>query len=567
MEESRQGGTVDHPQQDYTHYNFDEEYDLDRVPYWFFGAGHTAPGYPHKPLYEWTWVNHCNRGFRYAADKLSLPYSLGLDFRSYFGYELIRCGLPSEKVKKERSSTFREGISPMIENFDELYNQSNEELMGYYRELKVFDVENASWFELELLLERLMDLDKRMWEIHMYFNCGLGAVYCLFEDLCRELLDIDDKHPLFLKLLAGFHNKGIEVDRKMFVLSQRIKELGLVDLFSGRETASELFPKVETSENGRQWLKEFNAFLWEDGWRSNLFFEYETSWIEDPTPAIITMRQFLKYDTFRPDELRPKLEAERKQAEEEILSRVQPDQRAWFKTLMNVAQKFSFENEDHQYYNESYCFALTRYLLLKVAARMVAVGTLDEAEDIFFLVPEEIHKGLADPETYRLQHNVNSHKRQWEANKKIVPPPFFGTVSIEEAGRLLFEGKEPLLTKVSIGEFVVPRPELKADLLGLCGCSGVAEGTARVVMAPEYLDAVQPGDILVAPSTSGPWTAVFSLLKGVVIDRGGTLSHAAIVGREYGIPVVANVMEGTTKIKSGQRIKVDGNVGAVYILD
>jgi len=85
-------------------------------------------------------------------------------------------------------------------------------------------------------------------------------------------------------------------------------------------------------------------------------------------------------------------------------------------------------------------------------------------------------------------------------------------------------------------------------------------------MAAGFLGEVQPGDILVAPSTSGPWTAVFSLVKAVVIDRGGTLSHAAIVGREYGIPVITNVIEGTTKIKTGQRIKVDANVGAVYIL-
>ena len=57
------------------------------------------------------------------------------------------------------------------------------------------------------------------------------------------------------------------------------------------------------------------------------------------------------------------------------------------------------------------------------------------------------------------------------------------------------------------------------------------------------------------------------MIKGVVVDRGASLSHAAIVGREYGIPVVMNVFEGTNKIKSGQRIKVDANLGTVYILD
>ena len=72
---------------------------------------------------------------------------------------------------------------------------------------------------------------------------------------------------------------------------------------------------------------------------------------------------------------------------------------------------------------------------------------------------------------------------------------------------------------------------------------------------------------MVAPTTYSTWTPVFTLIKGAVIDRGGALAHAAIVGREYGIPVVVNVINGSSTIKTGQRIKVDGNLGAVYILD
>jgi phosphoenolpyruvate synthase/pyruvate phosphate dikinase len=113
----------------------------------------------------------------------------------------------------------------------------------------------------------------------------------------------------------------------------------------------------------------------------------------------------------------------------------------------------------------------------------------------------------------------------------------------------------------------VPKPELKADLLGTCGSSGMAEGVARVVLRDEDLPTIQKGDILVAMSTSPAWTPVFSMISGVVVDRGASLSHAAIVGREYGIPVVMNVFTGTQVIKSGQRIRVDGNLGAVYILD
>ena len=104
-------------------------------------------------------------------------------------------------------------------------------------------------------------------------------------------------------------------------------------------------------------------------------------------------------------------------------------------------------------------------------------------------------------------------------------------------------------------------------MYGTCGSPGVAEGPARVVMGEDELNLVREGDILVAASTSPSWTPIFSMINGVVVDRGASLSHAAIVGREYGIPVVLNVFEGTAMIRSGQNIRVDANRGAVYILD
>jgi phosphoenolpyruvate synthase/pyruvate phosphate dikinase len=74
------------------------------------------------------------------------------------------------------------------------------------------------------------------------------------------------------------------------------------------------------------------------------------------------------------------------------------------------------------------------------------------------------------------------------------------------------------------------------------------------------------GEILVAPGTSAAWTVAFSIIKGLVTDGGGALSHPVIMARESGIPCVAGCLEGTVKIKTGQRIRVDGNRGVVYIL-
>ncbi|HBA54876.1 MAG TPA: phosphoenolpyruvate-utilizing protein, partial [Syntrophorhabdus aromaticivorans] len=131
----------------------------------------------------------------------------------------------------------------------------------------------------------------------------------------------------------------------------------------------------------------------------------------------------------------------------------------------------------------------------------------------------------------------------------------------------MIKSLDPIALKVVVGKLPEARPELKADLYGTCGSPGMAEGPARVIFKEEDLASVKEGDILVSVSTSPAWTPIFGMIKGVVVDRGGSLSHAAIVGREYGIPVVMNVFEGTTKIKSGQRIRIDANLGTVFILD
>jgi pyruvate,water dikinase len=94
----------------------------------------------------------------------------------------------------------------------------------------------------------------------------------------------------------------------------------------------------------------------------------------------------------------------------------------------------------------------------------------------------------------------------------------------------------------------------------------VAEGLARVVLDPAELDTLVEGEILVAPTTSPSWTPVFARISGAVSDIGGIMCHAAIVSREYGLPAVVGTGAATSMIRTGQRIRVDGNTGVVTIL-
>jgi pyruvate, water dikinase len=105
------------------------------------------------------------------------------------------------------------------------------------------------------------------------------------------------------------------------------------------------------------------------------------------------------------------------------------------------------------------------------------------------------------------------------------------------------------------------------QLPGYAASPGEVEGEARVVRSAEQLDEVQPGEILVCTITSPAWAPIFSKIAATVTDIGGIMSHAAIVSREYGLPAVVGTGTATSRIKTGQRIKVDGSTGMVEILD
>ena len=92
-------------------------------------------------------------------------------------------------------------------------------------------------------------------------------------------------------------------------------------------------------------------------------------------------------------------------------------------------------------------------------------------------------------------------------------------------------------------------------------------GLARVISSPAQIDQVRDGEILVAPLTAPSWALIFGNIRATLTDIGGIMSHAAIVCREYGLPAVTGTASGTARIRTGQRIRVDGNTGTVTILD
>jgi phosphohistidine swiveling domain-containing protein len=555
-----------------TYIDFDPEVDFSATPIWVWDSSHSNP--PWTPLFGWYWAALCAFGGSGAMEAVSLPRARVTHMRLfkggvYYGFSLVE----NEEEIREREAKFREFIRPYIENSEQKYVDVLErELMPGYERLKKYDPEKMSNYELWMHVEDCLNVTMRMWYFHVLGMYVTWIPYVLLENICKQYAGLDDRNPLFLKLITGFENKTFEVDRKLWKLAQRAQELEIGEhLSAGRW--NDIAAKLDITDGGRKWLSEFRAFLNQDGWRIPRRAEFiAPSWIEDPTPAIRIMSMYLAKGTeFNLDAQRAVAVKEREAAEKEVLEKIPEEQREYFGKLLSVAQQAGAYNEGHSYYCEDYCFSITRRAFMEIGRRYARAELIEKPEDIFFLLPDEIRAYIFHPPQHvGMNAIVRKRKEDWEGwCRDVTNPPFLlkDGMGPQDIAPHLIALRDPIFFKAILGTMPDVRPELNADFYGVTGSPGVAEGPARVIMNEKQLVEVQEGDILVAANTAPSWTPVFNLIKGAVIDIGGSLSHAAIVAREFGIPLVVNVMEGTRKIKTGQRLRVDANQGVVYILD
>ena len=104
------------------------------------------------------------------------------------------------------------------------------------------------------------------------------------------------------------------------------------------------------------------------------------------------------------------------------------------------------------------------------------------------------------------------------------------------------------------------------EIRGTGASAGVARGPARVTLTQDDFGAVQPGDIIVCPSSNPSWVPLFAIAGGLITNTGGVLSHAAVVAREFELPAVVGTGDATTRIADGRLVEIDGTTGIVRLL-
>jgi len=555
------------PAYDLSFYEFDEENDPKSYGVLLCDVVHGKP--PMKPLYigvGWYWYYH---GIRYGAETLFLPTTHGWDSRFVKGYPYITAIRTTEAEAKAREPLFREKIRPFIEDFDGVWNPLKAGLIETYKKAKESrglkkweDIKKLSNIDLlSFFLDFVYVINRKEGETHFIMLMASYYISGLFQQMWRELFGTEASiDPNFNKLMAGYESQDVKVVRELWRISRRAVELGLGDIFNIKDD-EEVIKELEKSKAGVQWLDEYGAFLEEHGWRCERMHAYDTpAWIEKPSLGIGRMKLLMTKDAFPLDTEKNRVIEERKKTEREVLVKVPEGQRGAFKVLMGAAQKSGYWSEDHTYFCDFYVGSIGRWIVTEFGRRFAEAGCIDSSEDIHFLHPNEIRKAAIPMGRINLRPYVEPRKKAWGENMQSEPVPFFGDISQAQAV-LRSDATLSVSTQLPI-----VREELKADLYGAAAAPGLVEGVARVIMSAEKLSEIKMGEILVAPGTSAAWTVVFSIIKGLVTDGGGALSHPVIMARESGIPCVAGCLEGTAKIKTGQRIRVDGNQGVVYIL-
>lgn len=561
-------------------YELIPEVDLPLFHSFFLDGTHSSP--PVTPLYGYQWVRNCGIGNKLVNIKLNLPTCYGWEWRYkegglYVAFLVVR----DEEEKREREIKFKEALKPYIEDFKGIWEKDKETLNKLYDGLKTFNPDTATPHDF---LDHIWDLDKayrKMWEIHFFGMQTSYSAWILLEEECKRRFDINDQCPEFQDMLRGFDNEIYKIDKEVWQLSKQAVKLGLEAIFKENDI-KDVMPKLEETDNGQKWLKEFNEFLQIRGWRmvrmNDLVDPY---WLEEPTIPLRIMQNHIMTgsaarDIYILDEKRQDISVKREKAVKDMLDRLPEQDRGWFMALINLAQYATSYSEEHDLFCEMTVQALMRRGYLAIGKWLADNGAIDRPDDVFMMNPMEMESAVLLPHVNDFRWVTRRRRIEWEGWVKkfetegeFRPPVYTDRPGgMQEAvGEDMLPSLDPIAIKIIIGEFPVDNPEINADIRGICGCPGIAEGLARVVINYEDLNELKPGEILVCPGTDPSWTPAFGIVAAVIGDRGGTLSHTAIIGREYGVPTIINSFVACEKIKTGQRIKVDALNGAIYILD
>lgn len=377
----------------------------------------------------------------------------------------------------------------------------------------------------------------------------------------------DDQFNTFLKtvlpdhnftsgqFLSGIDSKSMQANADLFEIAKLIRgndELEYLVLTVPAPFLMEALQKNEKAKEVNRALDNLFSIYGHQGYSLDFI---EPTQEEDPSGLFASLKSMVRDKSYHPDNQKAKTAKIRKEKYEEI-SKLLSGLEYWqFRYRWWLALKFNYIREEVAFYF-GYTWSILRPMAFELNQRLVGSSILKGNHDIFFLKTDEIADCISLLESNKSTEKyiplVEERINYREACKRHHPPGTLPSYASKVDG-------------ISFKETQRKNDDNSNEMLGFPVSSGVITAKASVVTGPSEFDKMEPGTILVSPLTTPAWTQLFAHAVGLVTDIGSILAHGSIVAREYGIPAVLGVGNGTIRIKHGQTITIDGDAGTVLI--
>jgi len=568
----------------------------DDARFWFYNSMH----FP-EPMHHFDMVTaeaaYCALG-SFNTRVHVLPTTKGIDHRIINGRVFIGGVAVTDPAEIEaRTQEFQQRAFYYYEHWEELYAQWKEKMKALIAEAQALPVPSLP--ELEPIEtthtgkgvaanHALLDTYRktlegyfRMWHHHFEFLLlGYGA-YLTFFDFCKKAFpEISDQ--AISRMVAGMEAEIFRPDEEVKRLARRAVELGVDGKFIDGASAEDVIASLDQmGQPGKDWLAELEASRnpWFNVNVGDGFYHYHRSWNDDLSMPFAALPGYIAKVKAGETIERPmeQLIAERQQLIEDYRELLDTDEdRATYDQLITLAHRVFPYVEGHKFYCEHWYTNLFFNKIREYGDLLCAHGFFPEPADVFNLTHYELESAIidlmlswssgAEPVGPRVwPAKVAERKAAIKVWADHVVPPALGQVPdvIDDPAIVMLWG----ITRESLDTWLSAEQGDPNQLKGFAACQGVVEGTARVVKSVNEIGRLRQGDILVCQVTNPTWAPIFQKISAAVSDIGGSMSHMAIVAREYGLPAVVGTGSATQRIKDGQRIRVDGGRGIVQILD
>ncbi|MCW3024565.1 MAG: Phosphoenolpyruvate-utilizing enzyme mobile region [Conexibacter sp.] len=423
------------------------------------------------------------------------------------------------------------------------------------------DTGAASLVELAVLLEDAMEIHDRHWKIHWLLNFAEFSARSGLEATVKEVCGVVDSE-LLGRLQSSVQDRNWDAVRDLWEIKGEVKADPELAAAFTRSSAADVRRALAETERGRRLVDERitphqKTFGYKSIWSHEVRFRL---WVEDPAPILEAIRGYVAADYDFPASLQA-VKDDLQAAQAELLEPLQGEQRERVARALELSLGMNPLTPDHHFYIDQGTNARLRLVLMAIGDKLEAAEVLDDREDVAYLRYQELRMLMADPTALGdVKELVSDRRDEIEDSAQVRPPAWVGTAT-EEA--LAF----PYWTNWGFPDrFHAGPAQTTGEVRGLGASPGVIEGTARWVSSSDEFDQVRTGEILVCRMTNPAWVVLFTKIGGLVTEAGGTSSHPAVVAREFGIPAVVGTNDAGARIKTGDRVRVNGTTGVVELL-